>query len=185
MPELTRAMGINRPSLYAAFGKKEQLFRRVLDRYASNAATFIETALQKPTAREMIEQIFRGAVQFLSARSHPRGCLLMQSTPACGDASDSVRRQIVARRLAGETAIGNRLQQAQSQGDLPRHARPADLARFVMALVHGMSIQAANGATRPQLQTLAQMAIRACGQVISTSTPDRDATRSPTQTTVS
>jgi AcrR family transcriptional regulator len=185
MPELTRAMRINRPSLYAAFGNKEQLFRRVLDRYGSDTATFIPSALHEPTAAQVIQQIFRGAVEFLSARGHPRGCLLMQGTPACGDPADSVRREIAARRRAGEAAIRNRLERAKTHGELAPHANPADLAKFISALVHGMSIQAANGATRAQLQRLAEMATRACNQFISTSTPDHDATRSPIRTSAS
>jgi AcrR family transcriptional regulator len=185
MPDLTRAMGINRPSLYAAFGNKEQLFRRVLDRYGSDTATFIPAALDQPTATQVIQHIFRGAVQFLSARGHPRGCLLMQGTPACGDAADSVRREIVARRTAGEAAIRNRLERAKAQGDLARDANPADLAKFISALVHGMSIQAANGATRAQLQKLAEMANLTCSQLISRSTPDHDATRSRIRTSAS
>lgn len=162
MPDLTRAMNINRPSLYAAFGNKEQLFRRVLDRYATGVATFIATALDKPTLKAVIPDIFHGTAQFLSVKRHPRGCLLMQGTPACGDVADSVRREIVARRVATEVAIRNRLKRAQAQGDLARDVNAADLAKFITALVHGISIQAANGATRAQLQTLAEMAIRAC-----------------------
>jgi len=170
MPDLTCAMGISRPSLYAAFGNKQQLFRHVLDRYASVAATFITTALDKTTLKDVIDGIFRGAVRFLSASNHPRGCLLIQGTPACGDPADPVRREVIARRLATETAIQNRLQQARAQSDLPRTVNPADFAKFISALIHGLSIQAANGATRAQLLTLAQMAIRACREHVETDT---------------
>src|SRR5271154_829376 len=75
LPDLTRAMGINRPSLYAAFGNKQQLFRQVLDRYATAEATFIAAALKKPTAGQVIEHIFRGQFEFLTSKHHPRGCL--------------------------------------------------------------------------------------------------------------
>ncbi len=177
LPDLTRAMGINRPSLYAAFGNKEQLFRRVLDRYARGEATFIAVALRKPTATQVIRHIFRGAVQFLSDRNHPRGCLLMQGVPPCGDATDPVRREIVARRLATETAIRNRLQRAQAQGDLARTVSAADLARFITALVHGLSIQAASGTTRGELQTLADMAMRHAPTGCNLSPPYQVATR--------
>ncbi len=156
------AMGINRPSLYAAFGNKEELFRRVLDRYATAEATFIATALEKPTASQVIEHIFRGQFDFLTSKHHPRGCLLMQGTPPCGDPSDPVRREIVARRNASESAIRRRLQHAQSQGDFSRKVNTVHLAKFITALAHGISIQAASGETRAQLQALAEMAIRAC-----------------------
>jgi AcrR family transcriptional regulator len=162
LPELTRAMGINRPSMYAAFGNKEQLFSKVLERYASGAATFIDCAVQKPTAKEMIERVLRGAADFLSASGHPRGCMLVQAPPPCGDESDSVRREVIERRSEGETMIRQRLKRADDEGELARGADPADIARFIAAVVHGMAVQAAGGAKRPQLQAIAEMAIAAC-----------------------
>ena len=162
LPELTAAMGINRPSLYATFGNKESLFRKVLDRYANGAATFIGAAIEQPTAKQAIEHILRGAVEFLSAKCHPRGCLLMQGTPPCGDEADSIRQEIITQRLAGQNLIHKRLKRAAVEGDLATDADAADVARFVSAIVHGMSIQAANGATRAQLQSLADMGISAC-----------------------
>jgi AcrR family transcriptional regulator len=178
LPDLTRAMGINRPSLYAAFGNKEELFRRVLDRYATAEATFIATALEKPTASQVIEHIFRGQFDFLTSKHHPRGCLLMQGTPPCGDPSDPVRREIVARRNTSESAIRHRLQQAQSQGDFSRKVNTTYLAKFITAIAHGISIQAASGATRAQLQALAVMATRACNDYPFSRAPKGSAFRS-------
>ena len=63
LSDLTRAMRINRPSLYAAFGNKEQLFRKVLDRYASGPLAYFEKALEAPGARDVIEQILFGAAK--------------------------------------------------------------------------------------------------------------------------
>ena len=87
----------------------------------------------------------------------------MQGTPACGDSADSVNREIITRRLEGQSAISARLKRAAAEGELSRGTNPADLARFITTIVHGMSIQAANGAKRPQLRAVAEMAIRACG----------------------
>src|SRR6516225_7036799 len=75
LPELTRAMGINRPSLYAAFGNKEALFRKVLDRYAEGPAAYVREALTEPTARAVAERLLGGAVDLLSGPRGPRGCL--------------------------------------------------------------------------------------------------------------
>src|SRR4051812_4655418 len=74
LPELTAAMGINRPSLYAAFGNKEQLFRRALDRYQTGPQSFLTEALSEPTAREVVEAIFSGFVRMQRAGDKPRGC---------------------------------------------------------------------------------------------------------------
>src|SRR5437588_3756269 len=75
LPELTRAMGINRPSLYAAFGNKEALFRQVLDRYAAGPAAYVREALNEPTARAVAERVLGGAIDLLTGPRGPRGCL--------------------------------------------------------------------------------------------------------------
>ena len=70
--DLTKAMNINRPSLYAAFGNKESLFRKVLDRYADGPAAYFRAALQAPTARAAVEQLLRGTVSGLTDPQPPR-----------------------------------------------------------------------------------------------------------------
>src|ERR1700747_2570055 len=91
-PELTRAMRINRPSLYAAFGNKEQLFRKALDRYQTGPMSFLTEALRQPTARAVVEAIFSGFVRMQRDRSKPRGCLVVSGALACGAARETVRR---------------------------------------------------------------------------------------------
>src|SRR4051795_6273130 len=77
LPELTRAMGINRPSLYAAFGSKEQLFRKALERYQTGPMSFLGEALRQPTARAVAEAIFSGFVRMQRGRDKARGCLIV------------------------------------------------------------------------------------------------------------
>src|SRR5436190_2124683 len=90
LPDLTEAMGINRPSLYAAFGNKEELFRRVLDRYAEGPAACARAALNEPTARAVAERLLRETVDLLTDAHGPRKCLLVQGALACGEAADPV-----------------------------------------------------------------------------------------------
>src|SRR3982751_4547831 len=78
LPDLTTAMGINRPSLYAAFGNKESLFRKAVERYAEGPAGYVGEALELPTARAVVESLLEGAVRLLSDRKHPSGCLMVQ-----------------------------------------------------------------------------------------------------------
>lgn len=160
LPDLTRAMGINRPSLYAAFGNKEALFRKALDRYAHGPAAYVRQALDEPTARRVVERLLRGAVDVLTDPRNPRGCLAVQGALACGEASDGVRKELNSRRAAGEAALRRRLERARSEGDLPASANPADLARYVTTLVHGMSVQATGGASRAQLRRVADLALQ-------------------------
>src|ERR1700736_3257693 len=161
LQDLTRAMGINRPSLYAAFGSKEELFRKALDRYAEGPAAYVREALNEPTARAVAERLLGGALDLVADRRNPRGCLAVQGALACGEAAESVRRELISRREAGEAALRRRLTCAKSTGDLPPDSKPADLARYITTVVNGMSVQAAGGATRAELRRVAQTALQA------------------------
>ena len=160
LPDLTEAMGINRPSLYAAFGNKEGLFRRALDRYAEGPAGYVAGALAEPTARAVAERLLNGTADLVTDRRHPRGCLMVHGALACGEAAQSVRRELAARRAAGQAALRKRFERAVRDGDLPADADPADLARYLTTVIHGMSVQAAGGASRPTLRRVAQLALR-------------------------
>src|SRR6266566_9867153 len=85
LSDLTRAMRINRPSLYAAFGNKEQLFRKVLDRYMDGPLAYFGKALAAPKARDVIEQILFGAARMAGDPRLPSGCLMVQGALACGN----------------------------------------------------------------------------------------------------
>jgi AcrR family transcriptional regulator len=161
LADLTQAMGINRPSLYAAFGSKEGLFRQALDRYAAGPAAYGREALNAPTARAVAERLLNGAIDVVADRRNPRGCLMVQGALACGEAAESVRRELVSRRLADEAALRERFEHAILDGDLPVDADPADLARYVVAVIHGMAVQAASGASRAELRRVAALALRA------------------------
>ena len=160
LPDLTEAMGINRPSLYAAFGNKEALFRKALDRYVEGPAAYVRKALDEPTAREVAESLFQGAIELLTNPKHPRGCLAVQSALACGEAAESIRDELVSRRKALELAIRRRFQKARTEGDLPADVDPAALAGFAAAVIHGMAVQAAGGASRKELKRVAELALR-------------------------
>ena len=159
LSNLTRAMRINRPSLYAAFGNKEQLFGKVLDRYMSGPLAWFGKALAAPKARDVVEQIFLGTARMAEDPRAPAGCLLVQGALASG--SVSARKEVAARRTAAEVALRRRLQRAKREGDLSENANPSQLAHYVMTVIRGMAVQAAGGASRDQLHRVAQIALRA------------------------
>jgi AcrR family transcriptional regulator len=161
LSDLTRAMGINRPSLYAAFGSKEGLFRKALDRYAEGPAAYVREALNEPTARAVAERLLDGAIDLVTHSRNPRGCLLVQGALVCGEAAEAVRRELVARRLAGDATLRQRFERALADGDLPADADPADLARYVVTVIRGMAVQATGGASREELRRVADVALRA------------------------
>ncbi len=161
LAELTKAMGINRPSLYAAFGDKEALFRQVLERYERGPVAYMVEALNAPTGRVAIERMLKGTVAALTRPQSPRGCLYVQGALACGDESSAMRKELATRRSAGELALRKRLKKAKDDGELPAIADPASLARFYMAVMHGMAVQASGGANRAALEGVAETALGA------------------------
>ena len=158
---LTEAMGINVPSLYAAFGNKEELFKKVLDRYIQRPASYLPNSLKEPTARAVVEKLFRGAIDMVMSPRHPDGCLLVQGALASGPMGESVTQELSRRRAGAEAALRGRFERAVVEGDLPLDADPAGLARYIITVLWGMSVQASGGATRAQLRETGEMALRA------------------------
>jgi len=164
LSDLTQAMGINRPSLYAAFGDKNTLFRKALDRYVEGPAAYVGEALKQPTARAVTQKLLDGAADLLTDPAHPLGCLVVQSALVCGEAADCIRQELASRRVAGEAAVRLRFKRAKAEGDLPADSNPADLARYVVTVSQGMAVQAASGASREELQRVVGTAMRAWPQ---------------------
>ena len=158
--DLTEAMGINPPSLYAAFGNKESLFVRVLERYGEGPASYVMQALSAPTAREVAEQRLYGAVDAMCDSTRPLGCLAVQAAARCGDATSSVGRKLIAFCDGSHRAFTERFKRAKAEGDLPKDADPAALARYISTVAQGISIQAASGASRAELRRVVEMALR-------------------------
>ncbi len=161
MAELTEAMGITRPSLYATYGNKEELFRKALDSYRTICMAFVEEALEAPTARQAVERLLYGAADAQTDRARPPGCLVTNGALVCSDASQAIKRELIEWRAVPETALRRRLERALAAGDLPKDADPADLARYVTAVMQGMAVQAASGAGRETLHGVVRMALRA------------------------
>src|ERR1700745_2732451 len=158
--DLTEAMGINRSSMYAAFGDKESIFRRVMERYRADRMTYIRQALAQPSLRQVVAGLIHGTAEFLSTPDNPRGCLLIQGALACGTDAEHVKLSMIDWRKSGEAALKKRLQQAQSEGELPTEIQPADFARYLSSIMAGLGVQAANGATRTELRRVAEIALR-------------------------
>lgn len=161
LSDLTKAMGINRPSLYAAFGNKEALFRKVLARYASGPASYVQRALAEPTARKVVEKLLSSATCNPLDPRTPRGCLAVQGALACGKEAAGIQRDLSAFREAAVTAIRQRFERAKRERDLPGDSSPADLARYIATVLHGMAVQAAGGASPRELQRVARLALNA------------------------
>lgn len=160
LSDLTRAMRINRPSLYAAFGDKESLFRRALDRYMAQETRYWQDAIGVPNLAGFVQRLLHGAAEAMSRAGTPGGCLLVQGALTCSAEAEPVRRELIRRRQAGELAIRARLKRAKKEGDLPAGADPGTLARYLTTVMQGMAVQAAGGASRSELRRVADTALR-------------------------
>lgn len=161
LAELTRAMGINPPSLYAAFGNKEGLFRAALDRYVSQRTSYMETVLGAPTAREVAERVLLGTCDRPPETNEPRGCLLLMGGLACGAGAEGIPAELADRRQQNEALFRARFERAATDGDLAPGASPAGLARYLATVLQGMGVQAAAGATYEELREVARLALAA------------------------
>jgi len=152
--ELTCAMGITKPSLYACFGNKEALFRQALDLYERDKLSYVRKALEAPTAREVAERLLRGALDLQCSEGDPQGCLGVISVVSCGAEAESMRQEVVARRKSSEEAMIERFARAREAGDLPAAFTPEAMACFLTAVMQGMSVKASSGTPRSELERL-------------------------------
>ena len=160
LTDLTEAMGITRPSLYAAFGNKESLFRKALDLYEREKLAYIGQALEQPTAREVAEFMMRGALENATGGDGgPHGCLRVTTSAVCGDAAESIRCEIMERTKSGKDSLVARFKRAQDEGDLRADIDPEGLTRVLVAYLQGMSIQANMGDSREDLEKLVETAL--------------------------
>ena len=160
MAELTEAMGITKPSLYAAFGNKEALFRKALDLYEREKLGYVQTALDAPTARGVAERLLTGALQMQSNTCDPKGCLGVISSVACGVEAEGIRSEVIARRASSQTALIERFERARQEGELPDGLDAEGLARYLLALLQGLSVQAGSGASCEQLRALVETSLQ-------------------------
>jgi AcrR family transcriptional regulator len=161
LTDLTEAMGINKPSLYAAFGNKEQLFLKAIELYESRPCAFFLPALEKPTAYEVAEHMLLGAATNMTDRNQPQGCVVVQGALSCSEAAATVKAALIKRRLDGQQKLLQRFERAKQEHDLPASVDAETLARYLGTVLQGMAIQANSGATSEQLRQVAQVALQA------------------------
>lgn len=158
--ELTEAMGVGRPSLYAAFGNKEALFRRALDLYDREQMSLVTLALDEPTARRVAERHLVESCNALTVKDAPSGCLAINSVLACGETAQSIRQEILSRRAGYEEKLIARFEAAKRSGDLPSDADAQGLAQYLAAITQGMAVRAEAGAPREELRRIAEAALK-------------------------
>lgn len=160
MAELTAEMGIGRPSLYAAFGNKEQLFKKALDLYEREKMTYISDALGKATSRQMVHRLLTGALAMQTNSNDPKGCLGVISSIAFGQEASPIRDFVAERQKSSRRELIARLEDHQRNGDLPTDLEAGALERFITAVLQGLSIQASSAASVQELSSMIDVAMR-------------------------
>ena len=163
MAELSKAMDLTPPSIYAAFGDKKSLFRLAAKRYAAGPAQYQAKALLEPTLREVILALFRNTVEFLTEPGHPAGCMTLTGAMACSVEADSAKELMTEIRKQNEAALKARLQQARKSGEMAADLNVDDYSRYLSTLLGGLAIQAANGTSKAAMKRTANMALRHLG----------------------
>lgn len=162
MTDLTAAMGINSPSLYAAFGSKEQLFREAVDLYRGTEGQRVWKDVDAlPTARATVEAILMRTAESFTRPDKPTGCLVVLGAVVGGDAGEAVGRVLCERRRGNHETLTRRLERAVAEGELPQGIDCGAIATFYLTVQQGMSLQARDGATRETLTAVARSAMAA------------------------
>lgn len=157
LADLTAAMGINAPSLYAAFGSKDALFREAVAHYAAHYGTEIWAALRDiPAIDAAVEEFLHATARSYSTPDDPAGCMIVLGTQHADDEDDPVRCELRARRRAGLDLIAARLSRAVADGELPADFDIRGAAAFLLSVQTGMSILARDGADRAALEAAAR-----------------------------
>lgn len=159
MGDLTTAMGIGSPSLYAAFGSKEQLFREAVALYDATLGAAVDRALtREPTARAAVAAILRANTRIADADG-PAGCMIVVAATNCTDANAPVRDLLATRRDEGLRDLRLRLDRGVRDGDLPPDTDTEAVAAYYTAVNQGLSIRARDGASQAELTRTADLAM--------------------------
>ena len=163
MADLTRAMGLNPPSIYAAFGDKYALFELAVKRYLEMRAQYAGKALEEPTLEKVVRALFDSTVAFLTKPGHPARCMTLSGAVGCSEDASPARDLMTEIRKQNQVALRQRLLKARKTGELSKNINVDDYTRYLSSLLAGLSIQAANGSTKAELQRTAQIALRHLG----------------------
>ena len=158
LSDLTRAMGINRPSLYATFGDKESLFRQAVARYGEQGRAVFGKCEAALTARQFVEQLLRAQAEWYTDPGQPTGCFFIQSAIASG-ASEPAREATRERRVFKERAVVARLCRPDLAEGIPPGFTAKELAAYAASVANGMAIRAADGASRQDLYRVVDLAL--------------------------
>jgi AcrR family transcriptional regulator len=172
--DLTTAMGINAPSLYAAFGTKEELFEAAVDLYAATEGPILWGHLaQAPSAKEAVRRLLDASAMSYTDPKNPPGCLVVLGAIVGGDPGESVVASLAARRAEGLEMLTERIEQDVRAGLLPEGLDARAVASFYFTVQQGMSLQARDNPNRAAVRATGDAAMLAWDGLIAASVTRR------------
>ncbi len=160
LADLTAAMGVTAPSIYAAFGDKKRLFLKAVERYVSGPVTAQSIIDGAPTARDAARGLLQASAIGFTGANTPPGCLLASSAISCSVAAADVQAALADIRKVIEAHLHMRIKRALAAGEMPADTDAEALAAHVMAVIQGLSTLARDGATREKLLRVVSFAMR-------------------------
>lgn len=163
LEELLEAMGgITAPSLYNAFGSKEELFKEAVDLYVLTIAQKSVEALENaPSARVGVESMLRIATTGFSRPGRPRGCMVTTSAAKCARGNEGAEAYVRSLRIKAPDAIKRRLKRALEEGELPASVDTDRMAAFYATVAQGLGVRAGDGVSRAELMAVVDGAMAA------------------------
>lgn len=159
--QLTDAMGVNAPSLYAAFGSKEALYREALKFYLGGLGDIGVARLNEaPSAKEGVRQVLLEAARAFTRPGYPRGCMVGVGSLRCAEENRIAAEETTALRKRSQAAFAARLRRAKKEDELPASADLVAMTDFYSSVVEGMSVQAQDGASRARLVRIGELAMK-------------------------
>jgi AcrR family transcriptional regulator len=172
MTDLTTAMGISSPSLYAAFGSKEALYLEAVRHFSETAAAGTFRALMEaPTLREGLAGMLNASIGCSTQQGRPQGCMIALGATHCAPENDGIRQELKEMRRTLQDTLRLKFEAAIADGLLPPDADAASLAAYYATVVHGISIQARDGATREELTAVVAHALAAFDRITRVNDP--------------
>jgi len=156
---LTEAMGINKPSMYSVFGTKEELFHKAVEKYLTGPVSFVAEALNEPTVQQALRKLLTQSVEFLTDKQTPLGCFVLQGGLNCGQGHESIQQELIAQRLGYENLLRKRFELAQAQNGLDGRFDAAVMAKYIVTVHEGLSVQATSGATKEELMAVVEIVL--------------------------
>lgn len=157
--DLLEAMGLTKSSLYKAFGSKEALFRRVVERYNRDFMGFRQEALAEPTPRRIVERLLYGMTELHAGEETPPGCLETNAAVACSTAAEPIRLELARNRECFRLQLRDRFEEVLAAGPLPQGMTSDDAASLIVSLIQGLAVQAKAGFSRDTCRRVVRAAL--------------------------